>query len=185
MKLLTKETDFEKTIKLIPIYKNYEDPVIFHCFWRGTLNKKHLISIISCYYFNILNTNNKIILWLEKNKNTKYNKKIEKYAEIINFDYNGEFKTLNYKNEISYGFKDRITEYADFIRLLLLYNYGGCWFDLDCFFLKSFNPIFSSYQDEICVYQWEKCNYPNNAITISLHKYSSKLKVIIDFFFFF
>ena len=181
MKLLTEETEFNNTIKLVPKEGEYNNPVIFHCFWSGVLCKKHLISIISCFNFNVKNTNNKIVLWIENNIKKKYNLEILKYAEIINFNYQEELKCLGYKDDIKFGYKNRLTEYSDFIRLLLLYNYGGCWFDLDCFFLKSFDPIFYKYSEEICVYQWEKCNYPNNAITISLNRKSEKLKHIIDF----
>ena len=77
--------------------------------------------------------------------------------------------------------KRDLTEYADFIRLLLLYNYSNSvWFDLDVFFLRNFDPLFYKFEDDICVYQWENQNYPNNAIIIGLK--SLKLKSIIDFF---
>ena len=64
---------------------------------------------------------------------------------------------------------------------MLLYNYGGCWFDLDCFFLRSFDPIFKNYEKEICVYTWELQNYPNGAIFISLESKSDKMKNVINF----
>ena len=70
-----------KTIK-----KKYDDNVIFHCFWNGSLNEKHLISIRSCYYFNVANRKNrKIILWLENNQVNEINEKIREYAEIRDF----------------------------------------------------------------------------------------------------
>lgn len=65
--------------------------------------------------------------------------------------------------------------------MLLLYNYGGIWFDLDCFILRNFNPIFSKFENEICVYQWENQNYPNNAIFMSLHPKSKNMKKNIDY----
>jgi len=44
--------------------EDYTNEVIFHCYWSGQLNKFHLLSIMSCYYFNVRNyKNRKIILW--------------------------------------------------------------------------------------------------------------------------
>ena len=68
MKLLTKTTDYDETIKLAnKLTGEYDKSVIFHCYWNGNLNEKHLYSVLSCYYFNVLNRKHKIILWLENN----------------------------------------------------------------------------------------------------------------------
>jgi len=184
MKLLTKTTDYDETIKLAnKLTGEYDKSVIFHSYWNGNLNEKHLYSVLSCYYFNVLNHKHKIILWLENNTPNNINKEISKYCEIKYFDFNSEKQTLNYTRDIKFRHnKKDLTEYADFNRMILLYNYRGCWFDLDCFFLRSFDPIFKNYEKEICVYQWENQNYPNNAILISLEPKSSNMKNIIDFF---
>ena len=53
MKQLTKTTDNNETIKLANELNGiYDKPVIFHCYWNGNLNEKHLYSVLSCYYFN-------------------------------------------------------------------------------------------------------------------------------------
>lgn len=184
MKFLFKDTDYNKTIELAKkLTDKYDKPVIFHCYWYGDLNEKHLYSVRSCYYWNALNRNHKIILWLENNTPNDINKEISKYCEIKYFDFNIEKQTLNYARDIKFKHNKRdLTEYADFIRLILLYNYGGCWFDLDCFFLRSLDPIFKNYEKEICAYQWEYNGYPNNAILISLEPRSSNMKNSIDFF---
>ena len=50
MKLLSKKTDYDKTIELAKkLTGNYEKSVIFHSYWNGNLNKKHLYSVLSCY----------------------------------------------------------------------------------------------------------------------------------------
>ena len=74
-----------------------------------------------------------------------------------------------------------ITEKQNLVRYLLLYNYGGCWFDLDIFFLRCFDPIFFNFENEVCVYQWENQNYPNGAIYISLEPKSVKMRQVIEF----
>ena len=181
MKLLTKETEYNKTIRLAAnLTGGYTKPVIFHCFWKGSpLNKAHLYSIKSCYYFNVYKRNHKIILWLEDNSPNKYNKEIEKYAEIKYFSRKNEAKGT-FLEGYNRPFKN-LGKYSDYVRKLLLYKYGGCWFDLDCFFLRNFDPLFHNYGDEICVYQWEKQSWPNGAIYISLEPKSDKMKKNIEF----
>ena len=86
MKYLMNTTDYNITIKdVLSINEEYNKSVIFHCYWNGELNEKHLYSIISCYYFNVYKNKHKIILWLENNIPNKYNSEIEKYAEIKYF----------------------------------------------------------------------------------------------------
>ena len=138
MKLLSKTTDYDETIKLAKkLTGNYDKRVIFHCYWNGNLNEKHLYSVLSCYYFNVLNRNHKIILWLENNRPNDINKEISKYCEIKQFSLQTEKEKSEIFIDYSYKFGG-ITFYSDFVRVLLLYNYGGCWFDLDCFFFKKF-----------------------------------------------
>jgi hypothetical protein len=181
MKLLTIKTDYAETINIaINLQGNYNKPVIFHCYWHGNLNEKHLYSILSCYYFNVYRNKHKIILWLENNIPNKYNTEIEKYAQIRYFSLISEKTNTDFiKNNFYYN--KSLSFYSDFVRTLLLYNYGGVWFDLDCFILRNFDPIFSNFENEICVYQWENQYYPNNAIYISLEPKSLKMKKNIEF----
>jgi hypothetical protein len=181
MKLLINNTDYKETISISQnLNGDYNNNVIFHCFWNGILNEKHFYSILSCYYFNILNKNNKIILWLENNTPNKYNDEILKYAEIRYFSLNDEINNTNFINHNFY-YNKSLSFYSDVVRYLLLYNYSGIWFDLDVFFLRSFDPLFVHYENEICVYQWENQNYPNGAIYISLEAKSEKMKKNIEF----
>jgi len=181
MRLLTNITDYDETINIAhSLSGDYNIPVLFHCYWKGSLNEKHLYSILSCYYFNIHNKKHKIILWLEDNTPNQYNIEIEKYAEIKTFsisyerDNSGFINNLNIHNSVP-------SWYSDVVRYVLLYNYGGVWFDLDCFILRSFDPLFLNYENELCVYQWEYQNYPNGAIYISLAPRSEKMKKNIEF----
>jgi hypothetical protein len=183
MKLLLNTTDYKETINsAINLLGEYSKTVIFHCYWNGVLNEKHLYSILSCYYFNCYKNKHKIILWLENNRPNQYNTEIEKYAEIRYFSISYEIKETNFvpsnvkynRNNIAYG-------YSEVVRYLLLYNYGGLWFDLDCFFLRNFDPLFYNFENEICVYQWENQNYPNCAIFISLEPKCEKMKKNIQF----
>tara|TARA_Y100000590_G_C15726047_1_gene1015281 strand:+ start:1080 stop:1934 length:855 start_codon:yes stop_codon:yes gene_type:complete len=185
MKLLIKTTNYNETIKLAKnINNDYPESIIFHCYWNGILTEKHLYSIQSCYYFNVLNNHHKIILWIENNIPNKFNIEILKYAEIKTFSIKDEMDNTFLENKkilFIGGSSNGLSEKANFYRMLLLYNYGGCWFDLDCFFLRSFDPLFKNYGNEICLYQWENQRYPNNAIMISLNAKSNKMKNNIEF----
>jgi hypothetical protein len=181
MYLLTNTTDYTETINMANNLKGqYNKSVIFHCYWYGELNEKHFYSILSCYYFNVYKNKHKIIVWLENNKPNIYNTEIEKYAEIKYFFLNDEIFNTNYFTTIGY-YNRVLSFYSDVVRYLLLYNYGGIWFDLDCFILRSFDPIFYNYENKICVYQWENQNYPNGAIYISLIPKSETMKNNIQY----
>lgn len=184
MKLLTKINDYDNTIELANNLKGYYDnEVIFHCYWNGSLSEKHLYSIMSCYYFNVVNNKkNKIILWLEHNKANHINVELSKYCEMKYFSIEKEKSNITCLKDFKLYNFGRIAFYSDLVRLILLYNYGGCWFDLDCFFLKSFEPLFFNFKNEICVYRWEHKMYPNNAIFICLEPKSSKLENNMIFF---
>jgi hypothetical protein len=95
MKLLINTTDYNETIcAALNLQGEYTKSVLFHCYWNGNLNEKHLYSILSCYYFNVYNNKHKIILWLENNTPNEYNSQIEKYAEIRYFSLNDEKNAL-------------------------------------------------------------------------------------------
>ena len=181
MKLLTTTTEYTETINIaFNLQGEYSKSVTFHCYWSGVLNEKHLYSILSCYYFNVYKNKHKIILWIENNTPNEYNTEISKYAEIRCFSLSDETANTGFLNKYFCEF-NMIIYYSDFVRNILLYNYGGIWFDLDCFILRSFDPIFWNFENEICVYQWENQNYPNNAIYISLESKSKKMKQNIEF----
>ena len=181
MNFLSKTNDYDETITLAKkLTGEYDKSVIFHSYWNGNLNEKHLYSVLSCYYFNVLNRNHKIILWLENNTPNDINEEISKYCEIKQFSLDTEKKNTNLIEKDFY-YRKELSHYSDVVRYLLLYNYGGCWFDLDCFILRSFDPIFKNYEKEVCVYQWEKQNHPNGAIFISLEPKCVKMKKNINF----
>jgi len=173
--------DYEETIKVAnKLTGEYDKSVIFHCYWNGNLNEKHLYSILSCYYFNVLNRKHKIILWLENNTPNNINEEISKYCEIKQFSLEDEKNNTNFiENNVYYN--KQLSFYSDVVRYLILYNYGGCWFDLDCLILRNFDPIFKNYEKEVCVYQWGTDNHPNGAIFISLEPKSIKMKNNINF----
>jgi len=125
-------------------------------------------------------SNRKIIIWIENNIISEYNDKISKYAELKYFDLKQEIKNIFMEN-MNYTINYSLSFYSDTVRYILLYKYGGCWFDLDIFFLRSFDPIFYNFENDICVYTWENQQYPNGAIFISIIPYSEKMRQNIEF----
>jgi len=68
-----------------------------------------------------------------------------------------EYDTTEHKGPLKFQFL------SNKIRLMLLYKYGGLWFDLDVLFLRSLDPLYVKFP-RIFVYAWEHEPYPNNAI---------------------
>lgn len=178
MKLLVNNTDYTDTIKLAFDLqeKIYDKSVIFHFYWKGNLNEKCVYAVLSCYYFNVYKNKHKIIVWLENNTSNKYNKEISKYAEFRDFSFKEEKSNTGFVKDDVYYNTSVLTLYSDLVRSLLLYNYGGVWLDLDCFVLRSFDPLFCQFENEVCLYQWENQNYPINAVYMSLEPKSEKMK---------
>jgi len=178
MKLLTNSIDYTDTIKLVFDIeeKIYDKSVIFHFYWNGELNEKCVYAVLSCYYFNVYKNKHTIIVWLENNTSNKYNEEISKYAEIRYFSFKEEKANTGFVKDDVYYNTSVITLYSDLVRSLLLYNYGGVWLDLDCFVLRSFDPLFCRFENEICLYNWEYQNFPNNAVYMSLTPKSEKMK---------
>ena len=121
MKLLINNNEYNEAIEKANSLKGtYDTPVIFHCYWNGDLNEKHLYSILSCYYFNVFKNKHRIILWLENNNPNDYNREIERYAEIKPLLFADE--TVNFNINTSIFFNTPLPLYSDCIRSFLLYN---------------------------------------------------------------
>lgn len=174
-------TNYTETIQhALELKGEYNKSVLFHCYWNGNLNEKHLYSILSCYFFNVHHNKHKLVLWVENNTPNQYNDEISKYADIKPFSLSEEKKETKFLEAYDVAF-DNILFYSDFVRSLLLYNYGGVWFDLDCLFTRNFDPLFCHFEHEICLYEWGHKNYPNNAIYMSLHRKSEKMKQNMEY----
>jgi hypothetical protein len=183
MKLFTDKLGYEETIEMAnELSGEYKDPVIFHCFWNGKLNQKHYFSILSCFFTNVLNRpNRKIILWTNtiQEKSEMFDS-LSTFCEIRWFNFEFELSTTDIPSSIMIG--DMVYPiYSDRIRYLLLYKYGGMWFDLDIFYLKSFDPIFNSFKENILAYRWGESNHPNNAFLMNLKKFNPAMKRFIEF----
>lgn len=161
----------------------YDKPVIFHCYWDGQLNEKQMVSMKSCYHFNVLNKpGNKIILWTPEIHENEWTVEAKKYvSEIRVFTLDTEVVGTPMENIDFSKVNMSPSFFSDVVRYTLLYKYGGCWFDLDVFFLRSMDPLFAAFENDIVVYQWDNQNYPNGAVFVSLVPYSEKMKKNIEY----
>lgn len=177
MKLYSTALDFENTLlEAQALTAVYPKQVTFHCYWNGALNEKHAASIFSCAHFNPAH---KIILWVE-NTGSAHLAEIEKIAEIRPFSLRAELAGTFLEN-VDFYYLRELSHYSDVVRYLLLYKYGGVWFDLDCFFLRGFDPLFNEFGAEVCVYAWELQPHPNGAIFIALEPEMPALKRVMEF----
>lgn len=161
-------TNVNKCIEYLK--KNYTEyiptsPIQFHCFWSGTIGDKHITSIKS---FLVTQPHNyHINLWLDKDngwnniQNNQLLNQLKKNITIRCYDYNIEkLKTIyEHYNTI---LPNNVKLKANRFRYLILHNYGGVYFDLDCIFIKSFEPLINL-DIEFC-YQWSIYPFANNAI---------------------
>lgn len=183
MFLLTPSTDYESTLQIARTLKGeYDTPVIFHCFWRGEISEKHLLSIESCYRTNCAGTKNTIYFWTEKISDPhNYLPLMSPYCIVRSFDIHEEIKNTFMHDWMLYpDFVQNTILYSDFVRLVMLYKYGGVWFDLDNLFLRSMAPLFANYQQHICLYQWENQKNPNNAIIVCLNPKNAEMEYILN-----
>ena len=183
VKLFVQDISRDDSIRMArELDRVYDSSIIFHCYWKkagnGGLSEKHLYSILSFWHFNVRNNKHKIVLWLEDTEQNEYAEQIQQYAEIRQFDMAEQTKgtfledfAFDYPEKSGKKGGSKAKRHSDYVRLVLLYNYGGCWFDLDCFCLRSWDPLFSAFPDQLCFYYMqthEGSAIANNAVVLSL-----------------
>jgi hypothetical protein len=192
--------DYDLTISCAPMEVS-RDPTFtsFHAFWDGPLSLKHLLSLKSFYLFNTTGgVPPTIIVWSSDWSLQKPNhifREFQKYAELRVFNLKSEYENVFSPKRRDYlvcssSLKARLlgktfinkslSFYSDTVRYLVLYNYGGCWFDLDCLCLRNMSPLKRLANNRPFVYSWEYKNYPNGAIYASDEPRSPFLKKCIE-----
>ena len=143
-------------------YKNYcfDEEIPFHVFWRGKLKRKQLLCINSYLYSQNLG-NTKLYVWLDSDYKEN-SKLIKKHPNIIIKNYDPKKESLNtpFKNKDFINHQKYVKFRSDIARLMILFNYGGIYFDLDIILLKDINCILDL---EFC-YQWGGKTGGNNAL---------------------
>ena len=137
--------------------------IIFHVYWYGNITRKQLLPIKS--YLATQNLNN-TTLWIWLDVDNGYNQDninlIPNHNNIIIKKYDPKIEssnTLLYNHPAIYE-KKFIKFRSDLARLIVLYKYGGLYYDLDLILLKNLDCILDL---EFC-YQWSILDKGNNAI---------------------
>ena len=153
--------DVQKILNYLFMVREWGDEDVepikyFHCFWKGDLSDLHLMSLKSLHETHpeshvILWTLDSFqmqgtLSWMKIKKLLKNKIKViqvtrdhfkEANAEILYSRFNllciAPEKDPNYKHQVGYA--------SDVIRFIVLYIYGGVWFDLDILFLRNLNSI--------------------------------------------
>lgn len=139
---------------------------VYHCFWCGDIERKQVFSIKS-----FLCTQNleecRIILWLdvysgfENYEENPFLKPVLPFIEVKSYDPVIEVKGTPWEDFLYIPNEKRdLVRRGDAFRFLMLYKYGGTYFDLDIMFLKDLGGLLNA---EFC-YAWEIQPYANSAI---------------------
>lgn len=171
-----------------------EDILSLKSFWltNGQSNGKSL-------------SNRPIVLWttdkregvvnesetLENEKEQNALKEVRKYAVIKNLDERQLEAT--YLDAISRDSRSRalvnlrryrtryLSRKANLYRLLLLYQFGGVWFDIDIVSLRNFDPLFHRFPKDFAAYSWERSGYPNNAFMFSVLPRNPRVHYVLEY----
>ncbi|WP_052496160.1 glycosyltransferase [Pedobacter lusitanus] len=146
--------------------QTHKEQITYHCYWHGNIGRKQAFSIKSFLCTQDL-TRCRVILWLDADNGYHNHEKNPILKEILHlievkiYDPYQEIKNTPWKNKKELvNEPENLAKRSDAFRFLILYKYGGVYFDLDVMFLKDFSSLLES---EFC-YAWETQPYANSAI---------------------
>lgn len=168
---LLDQTDFTIVLKI--------KPNVVNLYWTNAITRKTLFSIKSfLYQTKIIWT---IQLWIDSR--TVYTDNTENQLKSLNvtvkpFIFNNEIKNTPfeiYNQSYPWGNSKSISVQSDWIRLILLYKYGGLYFDLDTLFLKPPEDMIVKYQQFVCPWGTGSLKNTNNNILYFKRDFIEKL----------
>lgn len=143
-----------------------KEKIIAHAYWYGEIGRKQAFSILSYLATQDL-SQTEVWLWLDEEsgyagyEQNVYLKGLLPYIKIKKYNPKDELKGVICFNRIIFTQKDNLAYRADGFRLLVLYKYGGLYFDLDICFLED---VLCLCKKQGWCYGWEKQAYANNAL---------------------
>jgi Glycosyltransferase sugar-binding region containing DXD motif len=153
-----------------------EQPLIFHCYWSGKFGAKQALSIKSFLATQDLDRT-QLWLWLDKTNGYdrhEYNSFLYPLISRIKvkcYDFLQEATDTPLAASSLLKIKDRVQR-SDVFRMTVLHKYGGCYFDLDMIFLRSFVDLRNQFPSQEFCYKWSGMPYANSAI-LKLDKQSA------------
>jgi hypothetical protein len=161
--------DFAKTIA--PVLPAPAPSVIFHFWWRGSVNRKIVLALNS---FRATQNPVNTVLWLWIDVATPdFRNVIRAYSDLFGaavvvrpYDAHAEAMDTPLEGKTDLLGASNPAAASDAMRLLVLYRYGGLYIDADTMALRDFTPLLlSEYGRGAFCYRWSaRRDYGNNAI---------------------
>ena len=148
----------------------------FHCYWTGPLTLHHVLCLSSLvdtqkicnrvHFWTERGDFHKLASFLSESGFSKGQKVVVPHvydldAEILGTPLEGKanmIRRIRQERGLQY--------YSDAFRLLILFKYGGIYFDLDVLFIKDLTPVVTDEAGQLLdfVYEWEITGRCNNAV---------------------
>jgi len=148
---------------------------IFHGFWSGQFKQKQQISLKSA----LATQQGEIWLWLdekdgwEERLSNPFVTEISGKIVLKKYSISTEVIGTPLEHNIHLYTTDKVST-SDVFRFLILYHYGGVYFDLDVLFLKDFSPLLT----EQFAYPWDE----NNQKLVSENKAAALNQAILHIY---
>ena len=172
--------------------------VVYHAFWDGDLSEKHVASLKTCLNANAAGrADREVWLWFPAHddnstaqssvvgpamlRDARLAPLVAQGLVVKPFNWLLEFKDVPLLAAVDgQALRDvGPPQFANAVRLALLYKFGGVWFDLDVLWMRSLDPVLARHGHDVCAYRWQRELYPNNAILISLLERDERLERLI------
>jgi len=170
-----------------PSAVNYSEEFFFHAYWQKGFGRKQAFSVKS-----LLVTQSaifkkfkgaKVMLWLEEDyeedtPNVWVQQMRQLGVEVRHFDPPVEAigTPLENNSVVTKGYK-KTAFHSDWARLIVLYKYGGLYFDMDILFLRDVLPLVEEYGD--FAYPWITRNGKINNAFLAFRKQDEAITDII------
>ena len=150
------------------------DFIYYHTFWQPVKSKSHHLNVMKLNILSYLATQNltrtRLIVWSLQ----KLSVEDEIKQEFVKYIKSGvlQFRILDLKKlcmkgvfGLKYQYCTQVTNsnlilLSDFVRFLVLYNFGGIYFDGDVLLLRDMIPFW----DKTFVYRWSYTESYNTAV---------------------
>jgi Glycosyltransferase sugar-binding region containing DXD motif len=160
-----------------------EQPLIFHCYWSGKFGAKQTLSIKSFLATQDL-LRSQLWLWLDKSngydqyENNRHLKPLFSRITVKSYDSTQEAADTPLVSSGLLEIKDQVM-HSNIFRMMVLYKYGGCYFDLDTLFLRNFFELWNILPVWEFCYRWAGKSFANSAI-LTLNKHSKASSYLIE-----
>jgi hypothetical protein len=152
--------------------------LLFHAYWEGPLTEPAFISLLSCFYFNVAWSGEttgarRIIVWtdnVEATSGGELGRLAHQYAEFRLLDLLGEAARTPMAADMSAALcmcTRNPVYYTDTVQYIVLYSYGGVWFDLDTFFLRPLDGLLLTFPRPFVYSYPPVLDCPNGAVFAS------------------